>query len=512
MGATAMNFSKKQNNIINDILSESGTKRKRILGAAGSGKTTVLVECAKKIIEQKKSVYVCFFTKSLFFKMEEMVGYDKKHQKDADSPFIKIENYHKTMYDYINQYHKEELEQFQDEEYNNPNPDGYRIKGINNTPSFFDYIFVDEVQDIKSNQMYNLIDMLKENGKLVVFADKYQNLFKNATELETGNPRSRVPKLPKGSGFTANWTRLEEIFRPNNIIQRMAQKYAAETLFETYGSENIKYAKDPTTAQVEYYLFEGLQTWQNKLYSICEYIKKMSTEDQQNTAVLTCTQEETAALADILSDAGIKNYPMFTYNKRDENRKYTENKRWFHVTNAGVKIATVHSFKGHEIPICIYLYNGETDYNHVSWTYELEYTALTRATHKLVIFNYDKTNVLHRLYQRFLRKVIPGFELQIQDDFTEEKNGLNIAPKNKYIELEQNHSMRNNNIIKDDKNALDPKKRKSHYLKESDSFFHTSNITTSNDEYDDSMSESELFNDYGDHDDSLDSWTRNGMD
>ena len=51
-----MNFSKKQNNIINDILSESGNKRKRIIGAAGSGKTTVLVECAKKLIEQTKSV------------------------------------------------------------------------------------------------------------------------------------------------------------------------------------------------------------------------------------------------------------------------------------------------------------------------------------------------------------------------------------------------------------------------------------------------------------------------
>ena len=60
-----MNFSKKQQAIIKDILSSTGTKRKRILGAAGTGKTLIIAHCSKELAKQGKKVLICYYNKTL---------------------------------------------------------------------------------------------------------------------------------------------------------------------------------------------------------------------------------------------------------------------------------------------------------------------------------------------------------------------------------------------------------------------------------------------------------------
>lgn len=43
-------LSRNQKELVKDILSDKSTKRKRILGNAGSGKTTIIAICASKLV------------------------------------------------------------------------------------------------------------------------------------------------------------------------------------------------------------------------------------------------------------------------------------------------------------------------------------------------------------------------------------------------------------------------------------------------------------------------------
>lgn len=58
-------------------------------------------------------------------------------------------------------------------------------------------------------------------------ANKYE------TEEDTDNI---VPELPKNSGFMGRWNRLDEIFRANNTIQLIADKFRVAHLAK-YGLE-----------------------------------------------------------------------------------------------------------------------------------------------------------------------------------------------------------------------------------------------------------------------------------
>lgn len=211
-----MKYSEKQKRIINDILDDSKTKRKRILGASGTGKSLIIAYCAKILAQQDKKILICFYNKSLIPKFESLCH----DSMNSYGRLPRIINYHKYMFDYVRSHSPNSIDDFKRDEFGADGPkDGYRLRA-GTGEKLFDYIFVDEMQDMTINAISNLIDLLKDTGKICIFADKNQKLYEfNEYETEE-NTDNQVPKLPANAGFRGPWNRLDEIFRANNTIQK----------------------------------------------------------------------------------------------------------------------------------------------------------------------------------------------------------------------------------------------------------------------------------------------------
>ena len=280
-------LSKHQKELVKDILSDKSTKRKRVLGNAGSGKTTIIAICARELIKSGKSVFICCYNKSLLGHIHNLVD----EYAGMDSKLV-IDNYHHFMWHHISEFEKKS---FKKQEYSDTpiNVDGYRLT-YRDKRQIFDYIFVDEMQDLRPNAVSNLIDFLGIDGKICVFADKYQKLYdNNKYESEEENSSSSVPKFPVNSGFRGRWTRLNEVFRANNLIQEKALAFAQKELFSTYGTENVILAGTRADSQVMYVTNFSVDT-------IANYISNMSKIDQEKTVVLFHEKSDIDKMANAL--------------------------------------------------------------------------------------------------------------------------------------------------------------------------------------------------------------------
>ena len=364
-------LSKHQKELVKDILSDKSTKRKRILGNAGSGKTTIIAICADKLINRGKTVFICCYNKSLLSHIHNLLN-------DCNSGVnsrLTIDNYHHFMWHHIGE---TDRSMFKDYEYKEPpiDTDGYRITS-NAKRSMFDYIFVDEMQDLRPNAISNLIDLLNPNGKICVFADKYQKLYdNNKYENEEENTSSNVPKFPPNVGFRGRWSRLNEVFRANNLIQEKALEYAKNELFSTYGVENVILSGNRENSQITYVINYSIE-------SIANYISKMNRSDRENMVVLFHEKQDVDKFADALDR---KKIDYISINKSRDN---------FDIRYHGVKISTVKSFKGLELPICIYVCRNNNS------SCEDDYVGITRATKKLIICNSNTNNPIHKLYAEY---------------------------------------------------------------------------------------------------------------
>lgn len=356
-------LSRHQRDVVKDILSDDSTKRKRILGNAGSGKTSIMLLCAERLAIEGKKILICCFNKSLLELFKKHLG----SRSNAE-----IDNYHHYMWYYISSADRDD---FRDLEYTRGG-DGYRFQPHQKRP-LYDYIFVDEMQDLRPNAILNLVDLLKPQGKICVFADKFQKLYDNNDyEAEDENTASKVPKFPKNSGFRGRWTRLTEVFRANNTIQEKGVSLAKKYLFGSYGGEDVLLAGDKTSSKIYY-----MRSFDEN--NIVQYLQKLSGSQLKDTAILFNDKLAIDRMESKLSSKNIKYMSINQY------------KNGFDLNFGGVKLSTVKSFKGLELPTCIYVCEGQ----HFS-TEDL-YVGVTRATNTLIICNAARNNVLDDIYGEF---------------------------------------------------------------------------------------------------------------
>jgi DNA replication protein DnaC len=99
-------FSQHQKDIIANILSDDTTKRKRILGSAGSGKTMIMSYCASELVNQGKHVLLIIYNKTLIQQIKYMVNCYYNMDKDLFykvlnndvNEYVTIDNYHHFMW------------------------------------------------------------------------------------------------------------------------------------------------------------------------------------------------------------------------------------------------------------------------------------------------------------------------------------------------------------------------------------------------------------------------------
>ena len=369
------NFSNRQKDLVRDILSDKSTKRKRVLGNAGSGKTTIITYCASKLLSEGKTVFVCCYNKTLLRQIRYMIA---TYGYASFATNITVDNYHHFMWHYLNIDERKTFKEYEYSEYP-PDPDGYRFDYRNKKP-MFDFIFVDEMQDLRPKAIANLIDLLRNEGKICVFADKYQKIYdNNKFENEEENVLSNVPKFPDNTGFRGRWTRLNEIYRANNLIQEKGIEFAKKYLFSSYGSEDIILSGNRSPSEINYYTHFSYS-------DLLQYIKKLTIDERNGTVILVNNLNEINEISALLRSNNVLCVSI------------SDSKESFDVLSNGVKISTVKSFKGLEVPICIYFCQDD---NHPD---ENNYVGVTRATNRLLVCNNCMNSAVEDIYSQFQEK------------------------------------------------------------------------------------------------------------
>lgn len=355
---------------VDDLLKERIKKGKYIVGPAGSGKTEIICYCAEELAARGKKVLIAFFNMSL------------TRYCTVKSPHVTCSHYHQVPAI------RKGLGWSWDKDFKDPA--GVSLAECYLKPEY-DYIFVDEAQDYKPNWFKNLYGLLKPEGIFVVSADPYQSLYGRhlVPDNNPDYPNFLVPSLTGlGLGFNGRWAHLNRIYRSNSLIQEMAGEFAKKHLKDTYGSHDFIFGKEREESEI--HLVEDLSGGLgDKAVNLVRWLMR-SGKDLNRTVIITHTEKSVATIYRCLKEEG------FIYDDRREAKNAThcydnydfsknrECKANFDITVPGVKVATIHSFKGLDIDNVILLFS-EGEQKRV--TDETLYTALTRAKKNLYIIN-----------------------------------------------------------------------------------------------------------------------------
>ena len=167
-------LSEEQERIIEETIED---KRKLFIGAAGTGKTFIAIEKARRAAKEGKNVLLTCYNKHLVDLL----------RKQAGSLDIAIRNFHNYLEellqekqvwqephkDQINEYYQTELAEM-----------GFNYYAYAEETEKFDCILVDEGQDFREEWIICLESMLRKDGEMYIFADPNQNIFGTSESWE----------------------------------------------------------------------------------------------------------------------------------------------------------------------------------------------------------------------------------------------------------------------------------------------------------------------------------------
>lgn len=356
-----------------EFIESSENVRRKIKGVAGSGKTLVL---AKRAVNAHKrtSNRILILTYNIAL---------KNYIHDCISDVR--ENFNWTNF-YIDNYHS-----FFNKQANNALLKIYNLSAYEDSDFFdnavdkidkYDAIFIDEIQDYKI-EWIRIIEkhFLAEKGEFVLFGDEKQNLY----ERKLDDERRTKTTIP------GRWAVLDESFRFGENIAELAVRFQETFFTDKYDIDQIQIVRQQNLLTqisggkiAHYYL--GKET---VIVELMNGIRAKISKDGIHSNDIAFIASNHEILREV--DAEIRNVwrekTMTTFEREEQNdsRKENEmrkNKRLHFWMNPGTyKLATIHSFKGWEIPT-LFLFIDANESN-----YELIYAALTRCRKNLFIIN-----------------------------------------------------------------------------------------------------------------------------
>lgn len=396
-------------------IAKSDSKRIRIKGVAGCGKTQVVANRAVyQHLKTGKPVLIITFNISLIQYIRMRIN-----QVPADfSPnMFEIINYHQFFKSKANQYINTKIKLA---DFDNPHFfDPYKDK-INKYQS----IIIDEVQDFKEPWLQSIIsNFLCEDGSVSLFGDGEQNIYNRDMEKD-----SKMPPI-KECGFMGRWNEMSERISKRIInpqIAALCSCFAKSFLDKNLLSINIQ---DELTFEPYYIQYWNInsQTPAKTLASIVIWIiskYKLKIKDTvvlgQQIKLLQEIEHEYVKISNLKTMINFETLSQHievmqksfsTYRQKDLDEIRRAAKTHFTTDCDEIKISTIHSFKGWEsknIILFIQQENPSID-NFDSFSLEekenipaLIYTAMTRAKCNLFIINLDNSN-----YHRFFSNNIP---------------------------------------------------------------------------------------------------------
>ncbi len=369
--------------------------QQKISGTAGAGKTQVLATRAINAqVRTGGNVLVLMFNIALTNYMKFRLG-----QVQADFPWSKItiDYYHHFFRTQANNcnlhisFNSYEAEDF--------------FKGSEHKIRKYDAIFIDEVQDYKSEWLHLLYRyFLKENGEFVVFGDPKQNIYNRELDRD-GNVRLRF--------VAGSW---------NNQLSkshRFANAQLANLSYQ-YQLNFVPQQVDPSSENLENILQSSLDTfikyWRLKkdtppktLASNCRWIINEYHLDPRDVVILSNTRgmlrgidyhyRKETKLETLCDFSSLEKwYELLKIHHLSAQEARTNNlfnndhealckhkKVAFTMDSACLKLSTIHSYKGWEAPSVILIIEPEMKGNLDDVA--LIYTAITRARSNLFVLN-----------------------------------------------------------------------------------------------------------------------------
>lgn len=377
--ATEVRLSKKQS-----LLAKSSAKQQKIRGVAGSGKTLVLSQRAvNSHVRHKDKVLILTYNITLRNYIHDQIS--------------RVRQEFNWKYFYINHYHAFIVAEANNHEIKDFDVDDIDIfSQVENKIQKYQSIFIDEIQDYKE-EWIKIIKryFLEKDGEFVVFGDEKQNIYN--IELVDKKPNTTI----KGA-----WAKLDESFRLSNEILELSEKFQNKFFPEKYeidkaipqqqslvlSKSSIEYFnfEDKTLSELSSFIINTCKNSSIQPQDICilghsnNLLRDLDYKIRKETNQKTYTTFETHEMLEYFK----KKYPNDPHAIQCAVKEVQRNKRFnFWMNAGGMKLSTIHSFKGWEINTLFLIIDGNSKFE----SDEVIYTAITRCRNRLYLINiHDK--------------------------------------------------------------------------------------------------------------------------
>ncbi|MBY0552605.1 MAG: NERD domain-containing protein [Candidatus Obscuribacterales bacterium] len=318
--------------------------RLMVTGCAGSGKTFLAVEKARRLCaEGYKTLLTCY--------NKQLAAYLREHTSDV--PELEVMTFHQLCVDLARR-SATILPSFTDEDSPEKVAESYAFalcESLSKKPELkFDAVVVDEAQDFHTDWWTALDECLIEgaNGTLYIFLDDNQNLYRRDPVL----PANVIP------------IELDENIRNTQPIFHVVNKHYSST-----DGRRIS-PRGPAGRQVEKHVYDAKADWEAKLNKV---MNRLIVDEQIRPSDVV-----------VLTPRRLDRSRLFTLNlEKVKLTKSTEP-----VRGQSIACSTIHGFKGLESDVVVIT---ELEDDLLKWKREdlssLLYTGMSRARSHLIILS-----------------------------------------------------------------------------------------------------------------------------
>lgn len=319
-------------------------ENERILvdGPAGSGKTIIAKTLAQDLADEDKKVLLMCFNRTL---MSRLAYSDEIRNQDN----ITVSTFHSFAKRSIERLDEDWLKNI-----NTKSPDIWdidipvKLDALITENKFekYDCIIVDEGQDFKEFWFECLFKLLKSDGKIVVFLDKMQDIFKRQTELPNNPPFVKVSLS-------------ENCRNTKRIVQYL----------EMVVNSNIRTWNTPEGDEVVQHSFKNEVELQSKL--VQEVGDLLNAHNITSDQILVIVNSEKAKS----SISSLKKIGKLDLKSLDRSARFERN---------SIHYTTIDTFKGLEADVVFLL-----DIHKIDQEEKMKklYTQASRAKHKLFVYD-----------------------------------------------------------------------------------------------------------------------------
>jgi len=358
----------------------------RIRGVAGSGKTQVLAYRASKLASEGYRVLVLTYNITLWHYIRDMV---------QRSPFefswknLTITYFHGFCKDILNEFGERWPIENDDSENIFREVIVKKISEVIGKHNYekFDAILIDEGQDFYVEWYQMLRQFLTGRDEVVIVSDEKQNVY--------GRDNSWIRRNRDDMKQFGEWINLKKIIRLPEKIARISIDFAEKYNLNQDIKIGIIIKADLFNQSIDNLIWWNVDEneWLTKVDEAYEILKNNAVHKHpSDTVILLPDKNFGLDCADYFKLK--KNVLVNHVFEDEEEKKYHKHKKAFWMGDSRLKMSTIYSFKGFEVPNVI-LVIPPVMRNTQELGNCLIYTAMTRARENLIIIN------LNKLYNEF---------------------------------------------------------------------------------------------------------------